>query len=83
MKKLRQCHNNYRKEVVLMDKKHSEKEKTTLDSPSPKLNRSMIAYHETGDFVAYRLTGTDRNVFRFWQATVPFQSAYILTTNRV
>lgn len=29
-----------------MEKKHSEKEKTSLDSPSPKLNKSMIAYHE-------------------------------------
>ena len=37
------------KEVVLMGKEHSEKEKTILDSPSPKLNKSMIAYHETGD----------------------------------
>ena len=32
--------------------KHSEKEKTTLDSLSPKLNRNMIAYHETGDLFA-------------------------------
>ena len=32
-----------------MEKKHSEKEKTSLDSPSSKLNKSMIAYHETGD----------------------------------
>lgn len=35
-----------------MEKKHSEKEKTSLDSPSPKLNKSMIAYHETGDLFA-------------------------------
>lgn len=35
-----------------MGKKHSEKEKTSLDSPSPKLNKSMIAYHETGDLFA-------------------------------
>ena len=34
-----------------MEKKHSEKEKS-LDSPSPKSNRSMIAYHETGDLFA-------------------------------
>ena len=40
------------KEVALMEKKHSEKEKTSLDSPSPKLNKSMIAYHETGDLFA-------------------------------
>lgn len=33
-------------------KKHSEKEKTSLDSPSSKLNKSMIAYHETGDLFA-------------------------------
>ena len=32
--------------------KHSEKEKTTLDSLSPKLNRNLIAYHETGDLFA-------------------------------
>ncbi|MBC8572192.1 hypothetical protein [Jingyaoa shaoxingensis] len=32
--------------------KHSEKEKTTLDSLSPKLNRNMVAYHETGDLFA-------------------------------
>ena len=44
MEKLRQCRNNYRK--------HSEKEKASLDSPSPKLNKSMIAYHETGDLFA-------------------------------
>ena len=35
-----------------MEKKHSEKEKTSLDSPSPKLNKSRIAYHETGDLFA-------------------------------
>ena len=35
-----------------MGKEHSEKEKTILDSPSPKLNKSMIAYHETGDLFA-------------------------------
>ena len=35
-----------------MEKKHSEEEKTSLDSPSPKLNKSMIAYHETGDLFA-------------------------------
>ena len=40
------------KEVALMEKKHSEEEKTSLDSPSPKLNKSMIAYHETGDLFA-------------------------------
>lgn len=40
------------KEVALMEKKHSEKEKTSLDSPSSKLNKSMIAYHETGDLFA-------------------------------
>ena len=39
-------------EVALIGKKHSEKEKTSLDSPSPKLNKSMIAYHETGDLFA-------------------------------
>lgn len=39
------------KEVALMEKKHSEKEKTSLDSPSPKLNKSMIAYHETGGII--------------------------------
>ena len=38
-----------------MEKKHSEKEKTSLDSPSPKLNKSMIAYYETGDLFADRL----------------------------
>ncbi len=33
--------------------KHSEKEKTTLDSLSPKLNRNMVAYHEKlGDLFA-------------------------------
>lgn len=32
--------------------KYSEKEKATLDSLSPKLNRNMIAYHETGDLFA-------------------------------
>ena len=32
--------------------KHTEKEKTTLDSLSPKLNRNMVAYHETGDLFA-------------------------------
>lgn len=35
-----------------MDEKHSEKEKITLDSLSPKFNRGMIAYHETGDLFA-------------------------------
>ena len=35
-----------------MEKKHSEKEKTSLDSPSPKLNHSRSAYHETGDLFA-------------------------------
>ena len=49
MEKLRQCRNNYRKGGCFAGKKHSEKEKTSLDSPSPKLNKSMIAYHETGD----------------------------------
>ena len=49
MEKLRQCRNNYRKGGCFDGKKHSEKEKTSLDSPSPKLNKSMIAYHETGD----------------------------------
>ena len=38
-----------------MGKEHSEKEKTILDSPSPKLNKSMIAYYETGDLFADRL----------------------------
>ena len=49
MEKLRQCRNNYRKGGCFDGKKHSEKEKTSLDSPSPKLNKSMIADHETGD----------------------------------
>ena len=52
MEKLRQCRNNYRKGGCFDGKKHSEKEKTILDSPSPKLNKSMIAYHETGDLFA-------------------------------
>ena len=52
MEKLRQCRNNYRKGGCFDGKKHSEKEKTSLDSPSPKLNKSMIAYHETGDLFA-------------------------------
>nr|WP_295294010.1 hypothetical protein [uncultured Blautia sp.] len=52
MEKLRQCRNNYRKGGCFDEKKHSEKEKTSLDSPSPKLNKSMIAYHETGDLFA-------------------------------
>lgn len=52
MEKLRQCRNNYRKRGCFDGKKHSEKEKTSLDSPSPKLNKSMIAYHETGDLFA-------------------------------
>ena len=41
MEKLRQCRNNYRKGGCFDGKKHSEKEKTSLDSPSPKLNKSM------------------------------------------
>ena len=52
MEKLRQCRNNYRKGGCFDGKKHSEKEKASLDSPSPKLNKSMIAYHETGDLFA-------------------------------
>lgn len=40
-----------------MGKEHSEKEKTILDSPSPKLNKSMIAYHETVDDLLYNLEG--------------------------
>ena len=46
MEKLRQCRNNYRKGGCFDGKKHSEKEKTSLDSPSPKLNKSMIAINE-------------------------------------
>ena len=38
--------------IYKLGKKYSEKEKTSLDSPSPKLNKSMIAYHETGDLFA-------------------------------
>lgn len=33
-------------------KKIREKENAILDSVSPKFNRSMIAYHETGDLFA-------------------------------
>ena len=60
MEKLRQCRNNYRKGGCFDGKKHSEKEKTSLDSPSPKLNKSMIAYHETGDLLRMRLS------IQFW-----------------
>ncbi len=35
-----------------MEKNILKKKKTSLDSPSPKLNKSMIAYHETGDLFA-------------------------------
>ena len=51
MEKLRQYRNNCRKEGCFDGEKNSEKEKTSLDSPSPKLNKSMIAYHETGDLL--------------------------------
>ena len=33
-------------------KKNREKENAILDSVSPKFNRSMVAYHETGDLFA-------------------------------
>ena len=32
-----------------MEKNHPKKEKTILDSLSPKSNKRMIVYHETGD----------------------------------
>lgn len=35
-----------------MEKNHPKKEKKILDSPSPKSNKSMIAYHETEDLFA-------------------------------
>ena len=40
-----------------MEKNHPKKEKTILDSLSPKSNKSMIAYHETGDDLLYNLEG--------------------------
>lgn len=40
-----------------MEKNHPKKEKTILDSLSPKSNKSMIAYHETADDLLYNLEG--------------------------
>ena len=36
----------------MIEKDHPKKEKTILNSLSPKSNKSMIAYHETGDLFA-------------------------------
>lgn len=40
-----------------MEKNHPKKEKTILDSLSPKSNKSMIVYHETVDDLLYNLEG--------------------------
>ena len=40
-----------------MEKNHPKKEKTILDSLSPKSNKSMIASHETVDDLLYNLEG--------------------------
>ena len=40
-----------------MEKNHPKKEKTIMDSLSPKSNKSMISYHETVDDLLYNLEG--------------------------
>lgn len=40
-----------------MEKNHPKKEKTILDSLSPKSNKSMIVYRETVDDLLYNLEG--------------------------